>query len=147
MSTPGSLLWFARFETRLAWRDAFAMMTAGRAGRRDLPTFVIVTAGIFLSGSAMLAQAMESVTRTFYLRSDLELILSAPVQAGKLFAVRIAAMALSAAFMSMLVIGPFIDVLAWRAGVQWLGAYGVLIAVSVTSTALAVALAILLFKI
>jgi len=187
MSAPGSLLWFARFETRLAWRDLLAMMTAGRrdrpdrrgrparrrgvaiglitlpiflhavaflvlyfvaAGiRADLPTFIVVTAGILLAGSAMLAQAMETVTRTFYIRSDLELILSAPVQAGKLFAVRIAAMALSSAFMSMLVIGPFINVLAWRGGVQWLGAYGVLMAVSITSTALAVALTILLFKI
>jgi ABC-2 type transport system permease protein len=177
MSAPGSLLWFARFETRLAWRDALSMMTGGHAGRRlklviglialvvilhgvaflllkfvtgdvhpDLPTFVVVTAGIVLSGSAMLAQAMETVTRTFYTRSDLELILSAPVQADKLFAVRITAMAVSAAIMSSLVMGPFINVLAWQGGAQWLGAYGVLIAVSITSTALAVALTTLLFN-
>jgi ABC-2 type transport system permease protein len=107
----------------------------------------MVTAGILLAGSAMFAQAMESVTRIFYTRSDLELILSAPVQPGKLFAVRIAAMALSAACMSILVIGPFINILAWQSGVQWFGAYGVLIAVSTTTTALAVALTILLFKI
>ncbi len=177
METAGSFLWFARFEARLAWRDALSMITAGRVGRQrklaigvviasivlhgvaflvlrsvaedvrpDLPILVMVTAGILLSGSAMLAQAMESVTRIFYARSDLELILSAPVKPGKLFAVRIAAMALSAACMSMLVIGPFINVLAWRGGAQWLGAYGVLIAVSITTTALAVALTILLFK-
>src|SRR5262249_10584936 len=158
-------------------RDAIAMMTAGRQGRRrtlaiglltlpvflhlvayiilhfvsegirpDLPTFILVTAGIWLSGSASLAQAMERLTRTFYLRSDLELILTAPVEAGKLFAVRIAAMALSGAAMSILVIGPFINVLAWRGGIQWLGAYGVLISVAVTATALAVVLTILLFK-
>lgn len=178
MSPPGSLLWFAHFEARLAWRDTLSMLTAGRIGRQgklalglivltlvlhgvaflvlrfvtgeirpDLPTLVIVTAGILLAGSAMLAQAMESVTRTFYTRSDLELILSAPVQAGKLFAVRIAAMALTAAGMSMLVIGPFINVLAWRGGAQWLGGYGVLIAVSTATTALAVALTVLLFKV
>jgi ABC-2 type transport system permease protein len=176
MNTPRSFWWFARFETRLAWRDVFSMMTAGRRGRKskvaigliclpiflhgfaflvlrfvggDLhpnqPTFIIVTSGILLSGSAMLAQAMESVTRTFYVRGDLELILSAPLRVGKIFAVRIAAMALSAVFMSMLVIGPFIDVLAWRFGVQWLTAYGVLIAVSLTSTALGVVLTIQLF--
>jgi ABC-2 type transport system permease protein len=115
--------------------------------RPDLSTLVAVTAAIALTGSAMLAQAMESVTRTFYTRSDLELILTAPVQPGKLFAVRVAAMALSAAGMSMLVLGPFIDVLAWQSGVHWLSAYGVLIAISITSTALAVALTIALFKI
>jgi len=178
MAAPGSLLWFARFEARLAWRDTLSMMTAGRLGRRrklavglitltlflhgvaylllrfvtgavrpDLPTLVLVTAGLALAASAMLAQAMETVTRIFYTRSDLELILTAPVDAGKLFAVRIGAMALSAAGMSMLIIGPFIDVLAWRGGLQWLGGYGVLIAVSVTSTAIAVALTTLLFRV
>jgi ABC-2 type transport system permease protein len=177
LSAPGSLLWFARFEARLAWRDALQMMTAGKAGRRrtlalgfvalliflhivaylvfqfingeirpDLPAFVIVTAGIALAGSAMLAQAMETVTRIFYIRSDLELILTAPVRPARLFAVRIAAMALASAGMSVLVMGPFINVLAWRGGIQWLGAYGVLMAVSVATTALAVAFTILLFK-
>ena len=90
----------------------------------DLPILVMVTAGILLTGSAMLAQAMESVTRIFYARSDLELILSAPVRPGKLFAVRLAAMALSAACMSMLVVGPFINVLAWRGGISGLGLWG-----------------------
>src|SRR5262245_60270018 len=48
----------------------------------DLTTYVMVTATIALSASAMLAQTMETVTRTFYVRSDLELILSAPVRAS-----------------------------------------------------------------
>src|SRR6185503_7306494 len=177
VGTPGSLLWFAHFEARLAWRDALSMMTAGRLGRQrklalglvtfllflhlvaylvlrfvegavrpDLPTFVLVTAGLAISGSAMLAQAMETVTRTFYTRSDLELILSAPVEPSGLFAVRIAAMALSASGMSILVMGPFINVLAWRSGIQWLGGYGVLVAVAIASTGVAVALTMLLFK-
>jgi ABC-2 type transport system permease protein len=106
--------------------------------RADRETFVLVTASFLVSGSALLAQAMESVTRTFYVRSDLDLILSAPVDAGKVFAVRIGTMALSAAFMSMLVIGPFINVLAWRSGIQWLSAYGVLVSIALTSTALAI---------
>ena len=49
-------------------------------------------------------------------------------------------MAFAAAGMSVLVMGPFINVLAWRGGLQWLGAYGVLVAVAIASTALAVAL-------
>lgn len=112
----------------------------------DLPTLVAVTTGILLSGSAMLSQAMESVTRTFYARSDLEFILSAPVRAEKVFAVRIGAMALTAALMSVLLIGPFIDILAWRSGLRWLGAYGVLITVSLATTAIAVALTFTLFQ-
>ena len=97
MNTSGSLLWFARHEMRLAWRDALSMMTAGRRDRErmvaigvvcfvafmhvvaflaigrlgrvglapSLQTLIYVTAAAFLSGSAMLSQAMESVTRTF----------------------------------------------------------------------------------
>jgi ABC-2 type transport system permease protein len=112
----------------------------------NVNAFVVVTAVIVLSGSAMLAQAVESVTRIFYTRSDLELLLTAPVDPGKLFAVRIAAMALTATFMSLLVLGPFINVLAFKSGGHWLAAYGVLIAVSVFTTALAVSLTFLLFK-
>ncbi|MEO7053630.1 MAG: permease [Rhizomicrobium sp.] len=117
-----------------------------RQMQADLPTLVGVTASILLSGSAMLSQAMESVTRTFYSRTDLELILSAPVRADRLFAVRIGAMALSAAMLSVLLMGPFINVLIWRDGWRWLGAYGVLIAVSLVTTSLAVTITIKLFQ-
>ena len=177
MNGKRSLLWFAQFEARLAWRDLVSMMTAGRKRRArgvaigfatvaillhgfallvlkfahggirtDIPTLIIVTTAIVLSGSAMLAQGLESVTRTFYVRSDLELILTAPVPAGNIFAVRIVAMATAAAFMSVLTVGPFIDVLAWQNGARWLSAYGILASVSLTSTAFALALTILLFK-
>jgi ABC-2 type transport system permease protein len=112
----------------------------------DLTTLIAVTASILLSGSAMLSQAMESVTRTFYSRSDLELILSAPVKAERLFAVRIGAMTLSAALMSILLMGPFINILIWRDGWRWLGAYGVLVAVSLITTSLAVVITIKLFQ-
>ena len=112
----------------------------------NLTSLIAVTATILLSGSAMLSQAMESVTRTFYSRSDLELILSAPVPSDRLFAVRIAAMALSAALMSVLLMGPFIDVMIWRDGWRWLGAYGLLLAVSLVTTGLAVIITIKLFQ-
>jgi ABC-2 type transport system permease protein len=126
---------------------AFLVLQAvGSNIRADLATLIGVTAGIFLSGTAMLSQAMESVTRTFYTRSDLELILTAPVNAGKVFAVRIAAMAFSAGVMSLLLIGPFVDILLLRSGPRWLGAYGVLVAVSLTATALAVVVTILMFR-
>jgi ABC-2 type transport system permease protein len=145
-------------EGRVAiWLAAFALALHGVAYlvvrnyvgmgiQPDLPTLIAVTTTILLSGSAMLSQAMESVTRTFYTRSDLELILTAPVRAENLFAVRIGAMALSAALMSILLIGPFIDILVWRGGLRWLGAYGVLIAVSLVTTALAIVLTIKLFQ-
>ena len=52
-----------------------AFVTLGRIAAfaldHDVPTLIGVTAGVILSASAMLSQAMESVTRTFYTRSDL----------------------------------------------------------------------------
>ncbi|NOT39721.1 MAG: permease, partial [Alphaproteobacteria bacterium] len=135
----------------LAVMHVVAYFAVGRlaslALANDLPTLIAVTAGVLLSGSAVLSQAMESVTRTFYTRSDLELILSSPVAADRLFAVRIGAIALTVGTMSLLFIGPFINVLAWLGGVRWLGAYGIIVAVSLTATAMAVALAVLLFQV
>jgi ABC-2 type transport system permease protein len=119
---------------------------ASAALDHDLSTLIAITAGVFLSGSAILSQAMESVTRTFYTRSDLELILSSPIEAHRLFAVRIGAIALTVGAMSLLFIGPFINVLAWLGGARWLGAYGVIIAVSLAATALAVILTAALFQ-
>ncbi len=126
----------------------FALQQIAGAGvPNDSPTLVAVTAGLLLSGSAILSQAMESVTRTFYTRSDLELILSSPVRAHRLFAVRIGAIALSVSAISLLFIGPFINVMAWQSGPHWLGAYSVVIAVSLVATALAVALTAAMFQI
>jgi len=127
-----------------------ALLALARTGwgnmQANLPTLIAVTATLLLSGSAMLSQAMENVTRAFYSRSDLELILSSPVVAHKLFAVRIGAMALSVSTMSLLLVGPFIDVMAWHGGWRWLGAYGVLVAAALTTTALAVVLTLALFR-
>jgi ABC-2 type transport system permease protein len=177
MIRRGSLLWFARHELRLSWRDTLSMMTGGRRGREkkvaigfvvflaflhvvawfalgragaaavanDLPTLIAVTTGIFLALSAMLSQAMESVTRTFYSRSDLELILSSPARANRLFAVRLGAIALSVSTMSLLFMGPFINVLIFEGGTKWFGAYGVIVAVSFTATALGAILTVALF--
>jgi len=106
----------------------------------------VITGSALLSWSLMLSQAMESVTRGFYARSDLDLILSSPVAARRLFAVRIGAMAISIVVMAMLLAAPFINVLAARGGLRWLGAYGVVAAMGVAATALAVALTIALFR-
>lgn len=114
--------------------------------RADLATLVIVTAAILLAGTAMLSQAMESVTRALYSHSDLELILSAPVDAGKVFAVRIGAMALTALLISSFFMVPFVNVMVLRDGPRWLGAYGLLVAVSLVTTALAVVLTLGLFQ-
>src|SRR5262245_52345891 len=106
---PRSAVWFAQHEARLAGRDWLSMIPAGRPERLrrvvaaivvfaifmhfvaywmvgryadaalDTPTLVAITTSILLSWLLMVSQAMESMTRAFYSRSDLDLILASPV--------------------------------------------------------------------
>src|SRR4051794_38886913 len=112
----------------------------------DRGTLVVITGCALLAWSLMMSQAMESVTRAFYARSDLDLILSSPVHSRRMFAVRIATMATSTVLMAMLLAAPFINILVWRGGPHWLSAYGVVIAVGATAAALSVALTVALFR-
>ena len=107
---------------------------------------VAVTASVLLAFSLMLSQAMEQVTRAFYARADLELILSSPVDVRRVFAVRIAALGVSTTLLGLALAAPFIDVLAYAGGLRWLAAYGVVAATGSFASALAVALTVALFR-
>lgn len=178
MTSSTSIAWLAHHEVRLAWRDWWSMLTAGRPRRArvvafavvafaafmhlvafsivakfadldpdaDRGTLVVVTGCALLAWSLMMSQAMELVTRAFYARSDLDLILSSPVASRRVFAVRIAIMAMSTVFMALLLAAPFINILAYRGGARWLAAYGVVIAVGAAAAALSVALTVVLFR-
>ena len=65
----------------------------------------------------MLSQAIESVTRVFYARADLDLIMSSPVALANVFSVRIAAIALTVITMALLLSTPFVNVLVLGGGV------------------------------
>jgi ABC-2 type transport system permease protein len=111
----------------------------------DRHTLVVIAGTLLLYGSLMLSQAMESVTRAFYARGDLDLILSSPAPPSRLFAVRIGAMAASVMGMSLVLAAPAIDVLAWRGGVHWLAAYGVMAALAMAAVAVSAVATVLLF--
>ena len=127
---------------------AYAMVGpyAAAGAAADKTTLVTITGCALLAWSLMASQAMESVTRAFYTRSDLDLILSSPVKAQKLFAVRIATMAGAIVLMAVLLAAPFIDMLALRGGAHWLGAYAVAAAMGATAAAFSVALTVALFR-
>ena len=112
----------------------------------DKTTLVAVTGSLVLSCTLMLSQAMESVTRAFYARADLDLILSSPASARLVFAVRMAAIGLATSALTMVLAGPFINVLVVTDGPRWLAAYGVLCALGALSTAFAVVLTVALFR-
>src|SRR5262249_31475322 len=119
----------------------FALGVIGRYAKvgttPDKIALVALTGSALLSWTLMLSQAMESVPRGFYARADLDLILSSPVEARRLFSVRIAAMALSTAAMAMLLAAPFIDALVVRGGWRWLRGSRAGLSVGIAATALA----------
>ncbi|MEM8749581.1 MAG: permease [Pseudomonadota bacterium] len=173
-----TLLWFARHEFRLIWRDFVSLMTGGKPQRTAIVATIIVTfiagmhwfAGVLIapavadglgktipvllatSGalvmlfSLMFSQAIESVTRAYYARSDLDLILSSPAPSHRLFQVRTLVLCAQTVSLSMLISSPVINVLAFLDGAHWLAAYGVLVALGVLATCLAIGLTLLLFR-
>ena len=112
----------------------------------DKPTLVMVSGIGLLFFFVMLSQGLEAVTRVYYARSDLDLILSSPASTSTLFAVRTGAVALSTAALSTLLASPIVNMLVARAGPTWLWAYLVLPALSALSTALAVSITLGLFR-
>ncbi len=108
-------------------------------------TLIVMSATIFLAWALMLSQAIESVTRVFYARADLDLIMSSPVRLANVFSVRIAAITLSVMAMALLLSTPFVDVLVIGGGTRWFAAYGVVIAIGLSAAAVAIAVTIVLF--
>ncbi|GLQ52854.1 permease [Devosia nitrariae] len=113
----------------------------------DKPTLLLVSGFGMLFFSAMLSQGLESVTRAYYARSDLDLILSSPASARHLFAVRTAAVAGSTMLLACLLASPLIDALWLLDGPRWLAAYGVLAALGALSAAIGILVTIALFRI
>jgi ABC-2 type transport system permease protein len=112
----------------------------------DKSALIVITATILLAWALMLSQAIESVTRVFYARSDLDLIMSSPVRLANVFSVRLGAIALSVTVMALFFSTPFIDVLVFGGGVRWFAAFGVVVAIGLTAAAVAIAVTIMLFR-
>jgi ABC-2 type transport system permease protein len=112
----------------------------------DKSSLIVMTATIFLAWALMLSQAIESVTRVFYARADLDLIMSSPVTLANVFSVRIAAIAVSVVAMALVLSTPFVDVLVIGGGVRWLASYGVVVAIGLAAAAVAIAVTIVLFR-
>ena len=112
----------------------------------DKSTLIVITSTLFLAWALMLSQAIESVTRVFYARADLDLIMSSPVKLDNVFSIRIASIALSVVAMALLLSTPFVDVLMIGGGVRWFAAYGVVVAIGLSAAAIAIAVTIVLFR-
>lgn len=112
----------------------------------DTPSLIVITSIILMAWALMLSQAIESVTRVFYARADLDLIMSSPAKLANVFAVRIAAIAIAVTAMALLFSTPFVDVLVIGGGARWLAAFGVVAAIGLSAAAVAIAITIVLFR-
>ncbi len=119
---------------------------AGLQAPLDKSSLIVITSTIFLAWALMLSQAIESVTRVFYARADLDLIMSSPVSLTNVFSVRIAAIALSVTAMALVLSTPFVDVLVIGGGARWFAAYGVVVAIGLSAAAVAIAITVALFR-
>src|SRR5690606_4618731 len=96
----------------------------------DKPTLVLISGTGLLLWTVMLSQSLESVTRAYYTRSDLNLILSSPASSRYLFAVRTGITAATTLLLACLLASPIVDVLVIHDGPRWLLAYPALAALS-----------------
>ena len=127
-----------------------AWLVVGRFSDLRLPLdkspLIVISATIFLAWALMLSQAIESVTRVFYARADLDLIMSSPARLANVFSVRITAIALTVTSTALLLVTPFIDVLVIGGGPRWFAAFGVAAAMGLSAMAIAIAVTVLLFR-
>src|SRR5579883_837117 len=127
-----------------------AYAVIGRFATLQLPldktSLIVLTSTILLAWALMLSQAIESVTRVFYARADLDLIMSSPAKLTNIFSVVTAALAHIVTGMALLFSTPFVDVLVLNGGARWLAGFGVVVAIGFSAAALAIAITILLFR-
>src|SRR5246127_4285400 len=112
----------------------------------DKLSLIVLSATILLAWALMLSQAIESVTRVFYARADLDLIMSSPATLPNIFSIRIVSIAISVTGMALLLSTPFVDVLAFNGGPRWFAAFGVVAAIGLSAAAFAIAITIILFR-
>jgi len=112
----------------------------------DKATLFAISGGLAMFFSLMFSQSIESVTRAYYTRADLDLILSSPAPSHLLFRVRTSVLTLQTIGLSVLIASPLINVLIYMDGWRWLGAYLVLISLGSVATAVSVLMTLFLFR-
>ncbi|MDJ0613068.1 MAG: permease [Rhizobiaceae bacterium] len=125
------------------------MLLTSEAGFIDTGSksiLLTISGCIALTFSLMMSQAMELVTRTFYSRSDLDLVLSSPTNEKRVFAVRIGAIAVATSMLPMLLFGSVINTLAIFDTPSWLAGYLLIFGFGSLATAMSLAIAVLMFK-
>ena len=111
-----------------------------------VPTLLVVSGLLAMLFSLMASQAIESVTRVYFGRSDLDLILSSPAPVARMFEVRALVIAAQTSLLSLVISSPILNVLAWRVGPGFLLGYAVIAVMALVAVSLALVLALVLLR-
>jgi ABC-2 type transport system permease protein len=105
-----------------------------------------IDAGLVLLLTLMMSTTVSSASLTFYERGDLDLLLSSPVPAHRVLAMRCARMAVTACAFFMLLITPVVAPAVAMGHPKWLSIYPVLAALALFATAIGLLIATSLFR-
>ena len=112
----------------------------------DKATLLMIMGFAVMLGSLMFSQAIESVTRAYYARSDLDLLLSSPATSRRLFQVRTSILAVQTTVFALLIASPLVNILGFMDSPAWFCAYLVIMALGGFATSGAVMLTLVLFR-
>lgn len=173
IARPGSFLWLVAHDVRLNWRAVAGMLpTSGAPVVLPMLAAAVLllhllawpavywlsprlfgpkTSALLLAGfvggvfSWMTAQSLFSATRTLYDRADLDLLLGSPMQAAKVIAAKVVAIAASTLGSLAIIFVPIANTGALVDRPAWLGLYPALAGLAMVATGLALSLAMALF--
>jgi ABC-2 type transport system permease protein len=169
--SPGSFLWLLVHEVRVTFRGGVRSNWVGIAITTVFITVLTVFAGIPLAVALrhftlpltpmvvlsidsaaivvftlLLSQTLSSATLALYERGDLDLLLSSPVSARRVLAVRALVIATSPLAIFLSLLGPMVIPSAFFGHAQWLGAIGVLASLALAASSVGLFLAMALFS-
>jgi ABC-2 type transport system permease protein len=169
--SPGSFLWLLANEMRVSlrgdWRSnrigiliaalfigvlaAFAGIPVGLALRGRtivLPPVAVVAIDIAIAVlfTLLLSQTLSSATTSLYERGDLDLLLSSPVSARRVLAVRALAIATTPLTIFLSILAPLVVPIGVLGHFSWLASIGVLFCLSLAASAVGLMIAMGLFS-
>jgi ABC-2 type transport system permease protein len=169
--SPGGFLWLLVHEVRVTFRGGVRSNRIGFAITAVFITVLTVFAGVplavalhhykllltpivilsidtavFVVFTLLLSQTLSSATLALYERGDLDLVLSSPVSARRVLAVRALVIATSPLAIFLSLLGPMVIPSAFFGHPQWLAAVGVLASLSLAASSVGLFLAMALFS-
>jgi ABC-2 type transport system permease protein len=99
---------------------------------------------LIFAGMILVAAAIDSAVHALHQRADYDLLFSAPLPPRMIFLIRALNVALVTFTRVLLYSAPLINVMVWRHGNHFLAGYGVLLAMAMIATCIAIAIILLL---